>query len=360
MIVKILFVDDEAAPLSEFKTAIEEFNKNHAEIEFRLQYADNTEAGHQYLSETRIDVAVFDLRIKGSKLSGGDLATLCAKDFGIPVAILSGHPGDFKPGEPYENLIACFNKGDANPYEQALQWIAKQKRMIEVLRDTKSKIRSLAAQVFYSRVWPRWAEYDSLPNLKQDELVQIVSRQYASHIGEVLGVDGVENLHVHPFENYIIPPIMGSRPNTGDIFRLEDGLWIVVTPQCDMATGSTDTIILAKCETEIPRLKEWNQRISNLEKGNKDDQKKAKEYFLSLVNQAQVSAHFLPPLDGKPMLVSFKKVRVENLQTLKDRLDVRVASMAPPFLANLTQRFGSYVARIGQPNIDINHFQTLE
>jgi hypothetical protein len=57
------------------------------------------------------------------------------------------------------------------------------------------------------------------------------------------------------------------------------------------------------------------------------------------------------------MMVNFKRLMTRPLVELTGLLEKdRIASVAPPFLANLTQRFGNYMSRFGQPNIDIRHF----
>jgi hypothetical protein len=56
-------------------------------------------------------------------------------------------------------------------------------------------------------------------------------------------------------------------------------------------------------------------------------------------------------------MVNFKRLLLEPMAKLNALLNTdRLASVAPPFLSNLTQRFAAYIARPGQPNIGVEHF----
>ncbi len=70
------------------------------------------------------------------------------------------------------------------------------------------------------------------------------------------------------------------------------------------------------------------------------------------------SRHFLPPLPSEedPLLVHFSEVVTMPIAELNAVLENRVASIAPTFLSNIVQRFGAYISRTGQPNIDIARF----
>jgi hypothetical protein len=54
------------------------------------------------------------------------------------------------------------------------------------------------------------------------------------------------------------------------------------------------------------------------------------------------------------MVVEFKTLRTVPSNDLD--LGKRIASIAPAFVPNLVQRFGAYVSRTGQPNIEVSHF----
>jgi hypothetical protein len=124
-----------------------------------------------------------------------------------------------------------------------------------------------------------------------------------------------------------------------------------------MATKKIANVLLAKCHREIEN---WSQNVETLKTStNANKREKAASYFRRLVNQNIASStHFLPPLPGEPdpIMVSFGEIRTLSLEVLTAHLKDRVASVSYPFVSNLVQRFGSFISRTGQPNIEVVHF----
>lgn len=359
MVCRILFVEDEAAQRSLCKDAVADWNESNVSPVFELELAEDYGSAESLLERIRFDCALFDLRLPGETgktATGGKLAASGLGEYGIPVGIISGKPSDFDRSSVGHGMLNVFDKGDKDPYGSALSWFASQWPMMEVLEAARSRIRKSGAEVFASRLWPRWADYEGLPQMDQDTLAAIVTRQFASHIADLLGLDDGSNVDWHPFENYVSPALQDAKPYTGDIFKFDDAYWVVMTPQCDMATGSSDTVILAHCESGVPN---WDENVALLSQAlNEKNAERRDKYFRNLVNQnSGPSRHFLPPLfDTHPLMVDFKTLTVRPLQELKDNLDNRIASVATPFLPNLTQRFGAYISRAGQPNLNFRHF----
>jgi CheY-like chemotaxis protein len=350
---RLLFVEDDKSQLSLLQDALKDWNTVHGDKSFELQTTDNYESALRDLSTTRYDAALLDLRLPGKKgLAGQLLADLCVAQYGIPAAIISGHPGDYDVSR-WNGVVKVFNKGDSGAYTAAVDWFGELSHMMKILAGTRKKIQQQGAAVFWKQVWPRWGAYEKLSGIQDEELIGIVSRQYASHIAEILGLDSEAKWH--PFENYIRPALLETRPQTGDIFKLDDMLWVVLTPQCDMVTRKAKSVLLACCDSNPP-IDTWKQNIASLKSEWSKQRKSAEDFFGRLVNQAQPASHFLPPLEGgQPLMVDFKHLRTISLSDLEDQLSARIASVAPPFLPNLTQRFGAYVSRVGQPNIDPGH-----
>ncbi|MET4789567.1 CheY-like chemotaxis protein [Bradyrhizobium japonicum] len=353
---KLLFVEDNPSQVILFSDALKDWNASNAMKQFELETADTYQKGFSALNNSRFDGALLDLRLPdgSGRFAGQELAKVCVSQLGIPAAIISGEPADYDPAAG-NGLLAVFNKGDSNSYDDAIGWFGGLWHMMSVLAGTRRQIQKLGAQVFSRQVWPRWTAYEALAGISDEQLVGIVARQYTSHIADILGIDSPENVKWHPFENYIQPALQLPRPHTGDIFKLDGNLWIVLTPQCDMATQKAPTVLLAACDSK-PDIQEWKNRLSDLKQGSNSKQQQAEKFFRNLINQAEPAVHFLPPLvDGQPLLVDFKNLRTLPWADLQARLADRFASVASPFLANLTQRFGAYVSRVGQPNIDTSH-----
>lgn len=363
----ILFVEDDPKIVDLMEMAVESWNSANAENdrEFVLEKCETAGQARVALERTRYDAALFDLRLPGetkgrsSEPIGNELAFYALGQLGIPVAIMSGNPNDIDPKFKEFPLVNLFFKGDKEAYGNAVEWFAGWWDMMAVVAESRKRIQASSAEIFVKRLWPQWKDFAAinLANGGDTSLLDIVTRQYASHVVELLGLDGPDHVKWHPFESYVIPSLWSHRAHTGDVFDFDGDIRVILTPQCDMANGNVANVLLAKCERGE---QDWAQCVDNLKNADTDKKKdKAAKYFRKMVNQQLgASQHFLPPLPGEaePLLVDFADITVQPLKSVNGDLSKRVASVAAPFLSNLTQRFGSYVSRVGQPNIDIMYF----
>jgi len=362
----ILFVEDEATQLDMFESAVTDWNSRNVEAGrlFTFDVANTVESAQAALDRLRCDAAMFDLRVKGNdggkaQPKGNELALFALRQRGVPVAIISANTGEIEDDVRNAGSVGIFDKtddqGDGNYYDRALAWLGDQWDMMDVLAAARNKMEGSAADIFLLRLWPRWKMFADLEIADRTELEKIVTRQYVSHMADLLGLDDPDNATWHPFENYVSPALMSSRAHTGDIFRFDGVLWVVLTPQCDMATQKVENVLLAKCEHGIEG---WIDAVNVQKDGNASNSKlKASTALLRkhLNQNLEASKHFLPPLPGEtdPVLVSFSAILTRPLEDLNGPLEHRVASIAPPFLSNIVKSFGSYISRTGQPNIDM-------
>ncbi len=362
----ILFVEDDASQRDLFSDSIRAWNEANGHRKFSEEMHGDLQSAQEALRFKRFDCALFDLRLpetatggRSGAEHGNKLAEAGLRTVGIPVGVISGNPADIAFTLSDTHLVRAFNKDGGTSYDEALNWFGSLWDMMTVLAGARAHIQKSGADIFSKRVWPRWSEFSSLNSGSVGEITPIVTRQYASHIAELLGTDGPENPGWHPFESFINPALQNDRAHTGDIFNFDGEYWIVLSPPCDMATKKIKNVILALC-TDIG-LEKWNENAASMAEAFSDGRQpsgKITKYFLDLVNQnGELSKHFLPPIQvGKPLFVNFKEVITKPLEEINGGLNQRIASVAPSFLPNLIQRFGAYISRTGQPNIDIKHF----
>lgn len=367
MTMHILFVEDVATQLDMFESAVSDWNAKNDEVGkvFTFDVAKSVEEAYSALARLRCDAALFDLRVT-SKTDGGkseprgnEQARKALKELGIPVAIISANTGELEEDVRSAGAVAILDKNDpiediGNYYDRALVWLGEQWQMMEVLAAARRAMDATAADIFLLRLWPRWKMFAALETADRAELEKIVTRQYVSHMADLLGLDDPDNVTWHPFENYVSPALMAARAHTGDIFQLDGTLWVVLTPQCDMATQKVEAAILAKC---VPGIPNWPEMVAAYRaKASNNSVEKSTKFLEKFVNQnLEAARHFLPALPGtaNPLLVHFSSVMTIPLAELNAALEHRVASVSSPFLSNLVQRFGAYISRTGQPNIDI-------
>lgn len=364
----ILFVEDDETVIDLMEIAVEKWNTANGEKDrrFVLENCNTVDQARAALERTRFDAALFDLRLPGETKGrsteplGNELALYALEQLGIPVAIMSGNPGDLDNRLKQFPTVSLFFKGDKGAYSNAVEWFGGWWEMMAVIAGSRQKIQASSAEIFVKRLWPQWKEFASIQlagGAGHTSLMDIVTRQYASHVAELLGLDGPEHFKWHPFESYVIPSLWSHRAHTGDIFDIGGELRIVLTPPCDMANGNVPNALLAKCSRGE---NEWAQKVDSLKEADTEAKKdKATRYFRKMVNQQLgASKHFLAPFPGEaqPVIVDFADIIVLPLDTVTKELPKRIASVSAPFLSNLTQRFGSYISRVGQPDIDVMYF----
>lgn len=358
MTMRLLFVDDDKKWVSLFEDAVRDWNAANANRPFELTILGDAETASRALSSATFDGALLDLKLpRGgatAAVNGSELALETLGRIGIPVGILSGNPDDRDDALKNEPLAKSFVK-KADVCDEVVAWFGAQWPMMSALRNARQALHERGVEIFRRRIWPRWEKYGGL-NALGVPLDRIVTRQFASHIAELMGTDGTDNPDWHPLENYVNPALLDHRPHTGDIYRLDAELWVVLTPQCDMAMGNVGNVLLAKIREDA--IADWDTQLAKLAADPTND--KLARWFRKYVNQnVDPSGHFLAPLDDKPLMVDFRALRMESMARLGELLNSdRIASVAPPFLGNLTQRFGAYMARPGQPNIGVTHFVT--
>lgn len=366
--MRVLFVEDDGSQIELLNDAVAEWNGQNAPKVFEVLNEPDVESAKRALDMQRIDAALFDLRLplnagdkKAAGANGGnDLAKQTLAQVGVPIAVVSGNPADLDQELAQHGLLKTFNKGDDDAYPKVLAWLDSLWTLMTLMDATRRRVQQSGAEIFARRLWPRWQEYAGLSGIDQSELGQIVSRQYIGHIAESLGADGGDNAPWHPYEAYVQPALLDHRAHTGDIFEIDEVLWIVLTPQCDMANNNVADALLASVERYRPQ--DWTERLAELNDAGLTDKKiEARDkFFRNLVNQNGANAtHFLPPLvrGQDPLKVKFGTLSTRPLAELNGRLIDRIASVAPAFLPNLVQRFGAYISRTGQPDIAPKNFQ---
>lgn len=363
--MQLLLVEDNDLPIERVRTSLDAWNERNEEAKGRIELiVARTEKEANYnLNKYRIDCAMVDIRIpqdtgKENAKYGNQLINTVLSERGIPIAVMSGNMADLAKEIVEQKHITRFEKGDAGIFDKAIEWFGDHWVMMQLLRKSRHEVEKSSAEIFSRRLWPNWSEIPSA--LSEEEVVGIITRQYAAHLVELLGLESPDSVPWHPFEAYVNPSMNENRAHTGDVFYLDDQYWVVLSPQCDMATQKIRTVALANCST---KNEEWDDALNHLT--NKDASKskcdKAKKLLGKYVNQnVAPNSHFLPPMAGSTnaLMVDFGHLYTIPIEDLNDQLEHRVVSVSTPFLANLTQRFGAYISRAGQPNIKAAYFTT--
>jgi CheY-like chemotaxis protein len=349
---EILIVEDDVHMRETWERDITDYNRrDDPKFTFSAIFATSKESAVKILSRTRVDCAVVDLRLPNddgdafaSEPLGNDILQLILEEVGIPAVVYSGYDGDASANSRNSNIKFVGKSGAGG--ETILDLFASQSELMSAMEKTRLRISRETARLFNQSIWNRWGDRWSK---EEDKAVieEIIARQTASHIADALSIAPI---HHHPDEFYIVPALHSSRPDTGDIIKKDNQVYVILTPRCNMANNPPSHITLAMC-IEIPAWTAWKEALSG---SSANKREKAERDIRNHATQAhENSSHFLPPLNGNgPWLVDFKETRSLKAEDVTSLLPQRIASIAPSFIPNLIQRYSSYLGRIGQPGID--------
>jgi hypothetical protein len=267
-------------------------------------------------------------------------------EIGVPAVVHSGYPAEASEEVQNSKIRIIEKKGGAAM--EALQWLAGHDTLMSAMEVTRRKIAEETAKLFSQSIWPRWDK--SWKDIGDgDALAGLITRQTASHVAEQLGMPPA---HHHPEEFYIVPPLATGQLGTGDLLKIENSIYVVVTPRCNIARDKyPNHIMLALCK---PMEGAWAGTRDGFN-GNREKREKAVDTLHNFATQGHsTSTHFLPPCgeQGGPWLADFREIMTVPSEKVPDLLATRFASVASQFIPNLVQRYSAYLGRIGQPDLD--------
>lgn len=348
-VLRVLLIEDEQDNINLWTDTVGTHNADSDTHGFSIdtEVARSVEEATRLLEIMRFDAAVVDLRLQGEAVPIGpdDDGNLLVKKIletrPLGIVIYSGQGGDAAEfGYPQ---IKVISRGDG--LQPVLEWLKEQSQLLFHLRTVMEAFDVQAAKVFFNSIWPRWQQWAGSID-DPEVLAKLIARHVVAHAHDSMLHEGGEQ--VHPEETYFVPP-MKPRLDTGDLLVLDEAVWIVVTPRCDMAhEGKVQSVLLAKCNEISER---WNELVAMGGKG-------AKEIAKIVQHERNPKQHFLPQLSDHsgtrrgPWLAQFHDLRVMGAREAHAELPrKRFASLTPQFIPALTERFGSYFSRIGTPDL---------
>jgi CheY-like chemotaxis protein len=342
MSLQVLLVEDQDDNIEAWKDQAAAHNADAQAKGFLVQsrFAKSVKEAEAALDRYKIDAVVVDLRLQAASGQpgapnddGNVLMKHIANTHPVAMAVYSGQRAEADVTD--FSQVEVFDRGGG--LDPVFGWLGKQREMMAQLRSTRQSIERETARVFFRSIWPRWERWTTNAP-KSRPLGETMTRHVVAHVHDSMLYSGGEI--AHPEETYFIPPLK-DRLDTGDLVRDDEGIWMVVSPRCDMANAKVPTVLVALCSDKSA---EWGANEKG--RGAMSQHGKAPKW------------HFLPPMldvDGKPKgpwYVEFGHLRVVVAADVDGHLTKkRFASLAPQFVPSLVERFGAYFSRIGTPNL---------
>lgn len=348
MIANLLIVEDDTGVQEAWKRTIERFNRReNTDLRFKINLVSSAQDAETVLRHQNIDCIITDLRLNNhdNPLGGEIVISEARKIAGAPIAIMSGYLQEYEETEEEMAPVRKFDK-ETDQYPVVLEWFNGLKQLIMISSQARERLREVYADLFHRALWKNWHA-----GTLGAESIDAKVRHLVTLISEEMTAGSAAKL-LWP-EEFYVRPALHTRLLTGDLLRIDDAVYVVVSPPCDLAnTDNPESILMALCGDGYSNY--------NSEVADKLDSDKTPEKMRQYLCQDKVppSLHFLPKhSEMGPWFASFKQLKCISRADLgnegmADLLATRFASVSPLFVPNLTHRFASYLGRPGQPDID--------
>jgi hypothetical protein len=366
--MSILFVDDDENFLYPAQDDLR-FSLEEQEIPVEIISSTTVDKGIRELESGDFHLAIVDLKFAPSPRSGNDIIEEVLDTKILPVIVLSGFRNELRDDFTEHGLIYNTQRKKVDEVvDKIIEW--DQKGVFDFFSEAgflNSKLRDVLQQTMWNHVSRYWKYIDS-ENISV--LHRIAGRIAATILHDVLAStpayedEGGEVL-VHHGEVYVFSTPR-SHLAVGDIIHLEDGMFVVLSPTCDLVVRShggakAEEVLLAHCHNFndfVSEKQSIRAQIEIVKDPQKSDarKEKASKYLERLMRQDWENPSgryfYLPPFgDFSGGVVDFLKVQVEPYDVGK-LIEQRIVSLNRELAAELATRFARYMIRLGQPAYD--------
>ena len=339
-LINLLIIEDEPAQIQMYADVIEQFNKKNS-IQFSYNLCKSFNEGVEALKSPSFDAAIIDLKLSNSeKLEGRDLVISVYQKIRVPVFVYSGSIAQID--DIPENVLLRKKLRTEKLTTILNEVIEIYKTGITSFLRPNGLIDQKLTEIFWNHLSKDlnvWIKHNNPETLL---------RYILAHFQEYLEIDTDGDFQeYHPNEIYISPPIKKNL-HTGDLIKIENQYYIILTPACDivfnykknekgeeMSFRKANKMLLVSTD-------EFDYKKLCMNKEGKLDKNKLSNY----VKNGTFQYHYLPPFKtDNGFLIDF-----QNLKSIDFTIPhERVATISSPFIKDIISRFANYYSRQGQP-----------
>ncbi len=344
--LQLLLVEDQDAYIEQYEDVVQAYvTDRDRPVEMRVE--KSIEGAKRSLGGA-VDAAVVDLNLGKDTTDGGEVIDELKAHFRVPVAILTGTPGDADDQPP---VVGVFTKGE-HGFDDVLDrlWAVHEVGLTKIMGG-RGLLEERLNKVFLNNLVPTidvWIGYAA----KDPGRTERALLRYAlGHL--VADLEGDET-PCYPEEFYLDPPLNASL-TTGSLLRKKQGAegkqasdaeWcrVVMTPACDLVVRGdgrrkADSIVLA---TVVPEADLYTSLKANLGRQRRLRQNNDASRYHWMPQSRSLDAGFL----------DFGHLETVALHACEQEYECLGPRIAPSFIKDIVSRFSAFYARQGQPAID--------
>lgn len=358
--LNILIIENDKDDIQVYQDSIITINREY-EGTFRIvaTIKENKEDGLQAINENNWVAAFIDLKLSTGDIlkasEGNEIINEIYQKLRYPVFVLTNTPNDVDKKFSTSYFLRISPKDELDHLNVFKEVINISKTGIIEILGGKGKIEKYISKIFWQHInhtLSYWIDQD----LDEETLKQIILRFTLSHLHENLFHDEAGNFERHhPSEFYIYPPIHDYL-FSGDIIALEENLYVVLTPSCDLVIRNyteykkgeapkrnSETALLVKLK-EIKTI----EGLAEIENGaaltRKLTEKKKKNQY-----------YFIPPfLELKGYMIDFRDCKTIDIEGIKKNSKA-IATISSSYLKDIIANFSYYYSRQGAPDINAEY-----
>jgi len=337
--MKLLLVEDQQECIEDFLSTLKRYSIQH-EFKADIKIASSVAEAIDKL-DTSFDGAIIDLKLNNDKDGGNKVIAEIQDKYRIPIAVLTGTPSNF--GHDSSPLLELFLRDDG--YDPVLDFLkAIYLTGLTQILGGRGIFEETLNTLFWKNIPGTIAHYisgDENPELTQVQLL----RHTISHMNELLE----HNLGVasNSAETYIYPPIRSNVTEGGIVKEKQtDGLYVIVTPACDISNGKADFL-------QIVRITEIHLRpeVKKLINPDQPPSSRLKSQIGNFVRNKLARFHYLPKFGpiSHESIVDFQDVQSVPCQSFNENYEFQ-GNISGVFYKDLVNRFSSNYSRQGSPD----------
>jgi hypothetical protein len=358
---KLLIVEDKPEELDLYRnTGMRYAREKGREIEF-VESKTMDEANKTI--DNSFDGVIIDLKLGPAGDEGNIVIQNIHDKYRIPVAILTGTPGNANPD--FKDIIKVYKKGENGLDEILDDLIQIYDTGLTKIFGGRGIIENRMDKVFWDNIIPQLDSWKSHVE-RGENTEKALLRFIMNHLLEHLDDDSDRCL---PEEMYIIPPV-SSQIKTGSIVKKRDAndCYVVLSPACDLVVhdGNFKTNRILVCMIEkynisllLNAKRNMALEISEHEdEGTKKDKIEKKRNAENLLIQLPKNTysgyyHYLPQtIKFEGGIIDFRKIDTYKPTDFSSKFDTPFVQISNAFTKDIVSRFSSYYARQGQPDFD--------
>ena len=337
--IKILAIEDDLSQINMLRSKVETYNiknKFGEQDKIFIEFRQNDDDIGKLLFEEKFDCLVVDINWGSSNPNGGrNLITKIINNKRIPIVVYSGKLNKI---EDLDERFGFKKIDRTESFSVALDCIVKVKKThIFDLLGYDGQLDKIVTEIFWKDIDKSLRAMPTEDDLDNKSLTRMLTTRVVNY----LSLSNEDDKYKY-YEFYINPSLTADCHN-GDIYKLNDSYYLVITPECQLLKIGTANLLKINFSDKIDKtVLEPKNRLKRI------------DALARIVRDGNCFEHYIPPFnDNRHAVIDFREIITVNKSDLTE--DKKETTINSVYMKNIQSRFSQYYSRQGQPDIDIDH-----